>query len=157
MTTPATDIATETLFYHLTRRSLDEVLPGLLETCLGRNWRVVVQAGSEERCAALDSLLWIYRDDAFLPHGTAADGHEALQPIYLTAGTETPNGATVRFLVDRAEPGDLAGLARAVFLFDGNDPEALADARRHWKTLKAAGHVPTYWQQGEGGRWERKA
>lgn len=47
--------------------------------------------------------------------------------------------------------------ARAVFLFDGSDQEAVADARLHWKRLKGEGHDLTYWQQAETGRWERKA
>ena len=63
----------------------------------------------------------------------------------------------VRFLVDRASPPDLAPYQRGVFLFDGQDPEAVADARRHWKAMKEAGHDITYWQQNEAGRWEKKA
>ena len=65
---------TEVLFYHLGRQPLDRVLPGLLEKTLERGWRAVVQAGSRERVEALDTLLWTYADDSFLPHGTARDG-----------------------------------------------------------------------------------
>ena len=68
----------EVLFYHLDRQPLDRVLPGLLEKCLERGWRSVVQFGSEERLEAIDAHLWTYRDDGFLPHGTAKDGHAAL-------------------------------------------------------------------------------
>jgi DNA polymerase-3 subunit chi len=60
-------------------------------------------------------------------------------------------------MVDRAAPPDLSPFERGVFLFDGNDPEAVAEARQYWKTLKAAGHDLTYWQQSNAGRWERKA
>ena len=60
-------------------------------------------------------------------------------------------------MVDAASPPDLEGYERAVFLFDGHDEEQLAQARGHWKSLKAAGHQVTYWQQTEGRRWERKA
>lgn len=147
----------DVLFYHLTRQPLEEVLPGLLETCLKRDWRVVVQAGTPERCQALDALLWTYRDDSFLPHGTSADGHEAAQPVFLTCGEDNPNGAHVRFLVDRAVPPDLSPYQRGVFLFDGGDPEAVMEARGQWKAAKTAGHDITYWQQGESGRWEKKA
>ena len=148
---------TEVLFYHLTLKPLEEVLPGLLETCMQRQWRVVVQAGSAERVSALDSLLWSYRDDSFLPHGAATDAQDAKQPIYLTAGPDNPNQASVRMMVERAAPPDLAGYTRGVFLFDGDDGEAVAEARGHWKTLKAAGHDLTYWQQTEDGRWQKKA
>lgn len=148
---------TEVRFYHLERRPLEAVLPSLLEKCLERDWKAVVQVGSAERLAALDGHLWTYRKDSFLPHGTAADGDATMQPIYLTTGPENPNGARVRFLVDRADPPDLAGYMRAVFVFDGRDAEALAEAREHWKKAKAAGHETSYWQISDAGRWERKA
>ena len=148
---------TEVLFYHLERAPLEDVLPGLLEKCLERSWRVVVQAGSEERVAALDAHLWTYRDEAFLPHGTAKDGNPAAQPIWLTGGSDTPNGAKVRFLVDGAAGEDFAAYDRIVYLFDGRDAEALTQARGAWTAAKAAGHAATYWQQSESGRWEKKA
>ena len=66
---------TEIYFYHLERRTLEEVLPTLLEMSLKRGWRAAVQAASEERVEALNTLLWTYREERFLPHGTARDGH----------------------------------------------------------------------------------
>src|SRR4051812_48425047 len=50
---------TEALFYHLQRRSLEQVLPGLIERALERGWRCAIEAG-EERLRALDDLLWSY-------------------------------------------------------------------------------------------------
>ncbi len=149
--------ATEVLFYQLERQPLDQVLPGLLEKTLERGWRAVVQAGSEERLEALDGLLWTYRDESFLPHGTTSDGFAAEQPVFLTVGEDNPNGATVRFMVDGADCGELRGYARVVYLFDGRDEMARGKAREQWKTAKTEGHAVTYWQQNERGRWEKKA
>jgi DNA polymerase-3 subunit chi len=148
---------TEVLFYHLQRQPLEQVLPGLLEKCLQRQWCVVVEVGSAERCDALDSHLWTYRDEGFLPHGTAKDGHVAVQPVYLTTGPDNPNGAVVRFLADGAEIADINGYQRVVVLFDGNDPEAVGKARESWKLVTASGgHNATYWQQNERGNWEKR-
>lgn len=147
----------EVLFYHLERQPLERVLPGLLERTLERGWQAVVQVGSSERLQALDTTLWTYRDDSFLPHGTRKDPEAERQPIYLTLEDETPNGAAVRFLVDGARMGEFAGFTRIVYLFDGNDPEAVAGARQEWKRAREAGCAVTYWQQGESGRWEKRA
>ena len=84
---------TEVLFYHLEHQPLERVLPSLVEKTLERGWRAVVQAGSEERVEALDMLLWTYREESFLPHGTRRDGNPAAQPVYLTTGEDNPNGA----------------------------------------------------------------
>ena len=130
---------TEVLFYHLEHQPLERVLPSLVEKTLERGWRAVVQAGSEERVEALDTLLWTYREESFLPHGTKRDGNPDMQPVYLTTSEDNPNGATVRFLVDGAEASDLAAYTRVVYLFDGRDAAALDQARAQWKAAKEAG------------------
>ena len=150
-------MTTEVLFYHLERQPLDTVLPTLVERTLARGWRAVIEAGTAERVQALNALLWTYKPESFLAHGSASDGHAAEQPVYLTDGTENPNGAHVRFLVDGAQPAEFSGYERIVLMFDGRDPDAVASARGHWKAAKAANCKLTYWQQNADGRWEQKA
>jgi len=148
----------EMLFYHLQRQPLEKVLPSLIEKSLARGWRVVVQAASDERVDALDALLWTYREDAFLPHGTDREPDPAGQPVLLTTADHNPNRAEVRFLIDGAAvPADAAGYERVVLLFDGEDPDAVAAARERWTAAKAQGLAATYWQADEQGRWQRKA
>ncbi len=147
----------EVLFYHLTESTLEDALPALLEKSLARGWRVVVQAGSEERLDALDAHLWTYRDDSFLGHGLDSGPMAADQPIVLTTQDGNANSAVVRFLVDGAEPPPLDGYERAVFMFDGHDQQQVEQARVQWKALKGGGHEVTYWQQADTRRWERKA
>jgi len=148
---------TEIYFYHLERRTLEEVLPTLLEMSLKRGWRAAVQAASEERVEALNTLLWTYREESFLPHGTARDGHAAAHPVYLTSGEDNPNSAQVRFLVDGAMLADAAPYARVAYIFDGRDQEAVARARAEWQAAKAKGYAVSYWQQTQEGRWRQMA
>lgn len=147
----------EVLFYHLQFQPLEKVLPALLEKCLEREWKVVVQGGDAASLQALDEALWSYRPESFLPHGLAGGEDDARQPVLLTQQGDNPNDAQVRFLVHGAEPPELGPYVRAVFLFDGNNDTELAGARQHWKAVKAAGHEVTYWQQGDSGGWVRKA
>jgi DNA polymerase III subunit chi len=148
---------TEVLFYHLQDMTLENVLPPLLEKSLERGWRVVVQSTSEERTEALDTHLWTYREDSFLPHATwrVADAED--QPIILAMEESNPNRANVRFLVDNAPlPADSQNYDRLVLLFNGEDADALAAARRSWTDCKARGFDVTYWQADERGRWQRR-
>ena len=148
---------TEVLFYHLEQASLEHVLPDLLEKSLERGWNVVVQASSNERIEALDQHLWTYKDDSFLAHGSAEDGHVELQPVFLTTSEDNPNAASVRFFVDGAEAENLSDYERVVHLFDGGNEVAVAAARILWKQAASDGLQATYWQQNEQGRWEKKA
>ena len=149
---------TEVLFYHLQGQKLEGVLPTLLERSVERGWRVVVQGSSEERMDALDSHLWVYSDDSFLPHGTWREAEAVEQPVLLTVTDANPNAATVRFLIDGAlVPADAATYQRLVLLFDGDDEEAVAAARAQWTEVKAKGFEATYWQPDDSGRWVKKA
>ena len=149
---------TQMLFYHLQGQRLERVLPAMLEKSLGRGWRVVVQASSEERVEALDAHLWTFRDDAFLPHGTASEAEVAAQPVLLTTRDDNPNGAAVRFLIDGAPvPLDADAYERIVLLFDGEDEDAVTAARVLWGEAKTQGHEVTYWRPDEQGRWVQQA
>ena len=151
---------TETLFYHLERRSLEDVLPGLVEKSLQRGWRAAINTDSSERSDALDTLLWTYDDQSFLPHAQLGDGKAEDQPVLITVEEGNPNAAQIFFYVGGAMPADwnsLSGLARVVLLFDGRNGEALAQARAAWKDAKTAGHDVTYWKETPGGKFEKQS
>lgn len=147
---------TEILFYHLEQHPLERVLPVLVEKSLERGWRAVIEASSPERLQSLDDVLWTYRDDSFLPHAVAGTYNDNAQPVLLTTETDNSNAADIRFFVDRAVPVSGEGYVRLVYMFDGHDPNAVAEARTAWKALKS-GNDLTYWQQNETGGWEKKA
>lgn len=149
---------TEVRFYHLTRATLEGSLPVMLDRTLARGQRAVVQAASEQRVEALANHLWTYNEASFLPHGSAKDGREAEQPVWLTAqAAPAPNEAEVLFLTDGAQSPLIADYKLCAVLFDGNSEEALAASRDHWRQLKEEGHELTYWQQDDDGRWQQKA
>lgn len=144
-------------FYHLLRMPLEQALPKLLEKAVAAGLKVVVMAGSPERVEHLNTHLWTYSEESWLPHGSARDGEAELQPIWLTDQDENPNGAGVLVLCDGVTPKDVAGFARCLDLFDGNDEQAVEAARERWKAWKADGHQLVYYQQTSGGGWDEKA
>jgi len=148
----------EALFYHLTASPLETAAPEMLEKCLARGWRVTLRAGSAERVAALNAHLWTFRDEAFLPHGAAGDGFAERQPIYLTAGPETPNAPDVLFVVDGALAlaAEFAAFQRVATLFNGHDAAAVAQARAQWRLARDAGCACVYWAQRDDGGWVRR-
>lgn len=152
---------TEVWFYHLQRRPLEAVLPLLLERCMERGWRSLIVAGSKERVEALDTHLWTYRDNSFLPHGLATQAQAEQQPILLTAAFDAagsvPNGAKILFLVDGAVSGRMAEFDRCVDLFEGNDAAATEAARERYRRARDAGYDVTYWRQDANGTWEKRS
>lgn len=145
-------------FYHLQKNSVEQVLPKLLEKAYVSGNKVLVKIGNEARVEFLNTVLWTYEDKSFLPHGSGRDGNAELQPIWLTAGEDNPNGATMLFLVDgaRIDIEKLQDFSRVFNLFDGGSDESLAQARDFWKQIKTSGGECFYWQQDEAGRWQQK-
>ena len=141
-------------FYHLQRTALEPALGRLLERVLASGQRAVVRAASPERVEALTRALWTFGRDSFLPHGSRADGHAEDQPVFLTDEADYPNGATVLVLVDGVEVEPPAQFGRCLYLFDGNDEQAVERARALWRKWREQGASLTYWQQAERG-WQR--
>jgi DNA polymerase-3 subunit chi len=149
---------TETLFYHLERRALDDVLPGLIEKTLERGWRALIRTESAERADAIDTLLWTYNEQTFLAHAQSGEGDPRRQPVLITVEDENPNGANVLFCVGGTIPSwdAVQNLTRIVLMFDGRDAEALGRVRTAWKDARAAGHDVTYWKESASGKFEKQ-
>mgnify|MGYP003673499086 CR=1 FL=1 len=148
---------TEIGFYHLTQTPLERALPQILEKALASGKRTVVRAGSDERVAFLNAMLWTYDPASFLPHGTEREGEPDEHPIWLTASDDNANGAEILVLTDGVEAPDIDGFERCFEMFDGRDPAAVQVARDHWRLYQDKGFGLTYWQQSETGGWEKKA
>lgn len=151
----------EVLFYHLERRTLDDVLPGLVEKSRERGWRAVIRAESSDRAQAIDNLLWTFSEESFLPHAQKGDGDASRQPVLITVEAGNPNAANILFLVGGAEAPnwadqDVTALARIVLLFDGRDDQAVETARNAWRSARAANHDVTYWKESPSGKWEKQ-
>jgi DNA polymerase-3 subunit chi len=145
-------------FYQLTETPLEAALPQLLTRALGAGWRIAVRGRSAEFLDQLDQRLWLGPEEGFLPHGMAGGPHDAEQPVLLTSGAESPNGAVCVMAVESADVSaeEVKGLERVCVIFDGADQAALDHARGQWKALTDAGCEAQYWAQ-DGGRWVKKA
>ena len=143
---------TNVVFYHLTRRGLDETVEGLLMRAVGQGWRVMVRCPDVGLVARLDEKLWLGAEDGFLPHGVQGGAFDRDQPVLLGPGPMT-NSAQALMLLAGAEvaQGEAAGLERVWVVFDGADAAAVADARRRWPVYKAWGLDVQYWSDAPGG------
>ena len=145
-------------FYHLQKSSLDQILPKLCEKAYATGKRIKIFLGVEERVEFINTLLWTYADETFLPHGTKKDGFAEDQPIFISAREENENHAELLILADGAVlPIEQLNLyERVLNIFDGNDELSLQNARQYWKEIKSLGGELHYWQQNSFGTFEQK-
>lgn len=144
-------------FYHLLQWPLEQALPPLLSKVLESGQRAVVLTSSRPRAEALSAVLWTWKPDSWLPHGTPAEGSAADQPIWITDGDDRPNDASILVLTDGMESAAMDAFDRCLDLFNGQDEDAVQAARVRWKAARDAGHELHYWQQTARGGWEERA
>lgn len=75
-------------FYHLQNQTLENVLPKLLEKAYETGKKVKIKVGNEERVEFINTFLWTFNDQSFIPHGSRKDGFGEMQPIWLSAGDD---------------------------------------------------------------------
>ena len=144
-------------FYQLAQRRAEAVLPQLVGKALTAGHRIVVRSDDDAMLGRIDSALWSFAADSFVPHGVESDvgpDRAASQPVLLTtAPLPAANAADCLAQVGGDLPEDLAGLTRAMFLFDADSLEV---ARARWRIVaKAEGVRSAYWREGEDGRFEK--
>jgi len=148
---------TDVRFYHLQKQTLDEALPLILEKAYSANHRVLVKMSNAPEVERMNTHLWAYKAEKFLPHGSVKNGHPEKQPIWLTDKDENDNNANVLVLTQGQTAGTIETYSMVCEILDGHDQEAISNARARWKEYKDAGHDVTYWYQSDSGKWEKKA
>lgn len=149
---------TEIRFYHLVTQDIEQALPAILSKALAGGRKAVIRFANDQQVRHFNDHLWTYNADSFLPHGAKADGHAELQPVYLTAASENPNGADMLVLCNaQTVPENIEAFSLCCDFLDGCDDDAVQAGRARWKAYKEAGHAITYWQQTESGGWEQRA
>ena len=145
-------------FYHLQKTPLEQVLPKLCEKAYSTGKRIKILVGNDERVEFLNSLLWTYSEESFLPHGSKKDGFADQQPIFISSSDDNENNAELLILVDGAMPSldILKAYERVLNIFDGNDETSLNNSRDYWKMIKSTDGELHYWQQKDNGTFEQK-
>jgi DNA polymerase-3 subunit chi len=146
---------TDIQFYYLSA-PLERVLPKLLEKSLAGGFRARVKFASEEKAENMNTLLWTYNPDAFLPHGTAKDGYGEQQPVYLTAADDNPNRADLIVITDGSKIEEDAGVKRVLDLVESADEAALGSADERQRAYAAQGHSVSCVRQTASGGWEKQ-
>jgi len=147
---------TKVAFYHLQTRSLLDAIPSLAAKIFASSMRGLIKAKDKDTLNAIDKALWTFTADSFLPHRISGKGFEQDQGLLLSLDDENLNDANVLMLVDGAKIPDISGFERVLYIFDGNTPERVTQAREDWKVLKETEANLSYLQQNDQGGWDQK-
>ena len=147
----------EIRFYHLQNQKIEQALPGLIKKALDGNFKILVHMEQEAQLKSLDTHLWTYHPDSFLPHGSGKDAYPECQPIWLDTKREGPNTPNLMIELADLDIDGISGYDLICLMFEDWDANRKSAARSAWKSLKETGeHTLSYWQQTDTGGWEKK-
>ena len=144
---------TELFFYYLNVSKTYEVLPKLLEKTLEKRKRALVLGQSDEEVKRLSELLWSYKADSWLPHGSIEEPFSEKHPILLSKKLCPVNGATFLFILNGAFPNSIETFERCSVLCDEHATDTISSLQKKYsKNMKEKYHV-TSWQEDRNGGW----
>ncbi|MDG4548915.1 MAG: DNA polymerase III subunit chi [Candidatus Contendobacter sp.] len=113
----------------------------LVEKAYGLGHTVYLLAGSEAQAAALDDLLWTFRQDSFIPHERYPLVGEEGSPVLI--GTVLPAEANAHVLINFTDrlPEGFERYERVVELVD-QTPDVLAQSRERFRQYRERDCAP---------------
>ena len=113
----------------------------LADKAYGLGHTVYLFTASEARAAALDDLLWTFRQDSFVPHERYPLVGEEGSPVLV--GTVAPATVEAQVLINLADalPEGFERYERVVELVDQH-PEVLAQSRERFRQYREQGCTP---------------
>ena len=151
---------TQISFYHLTKTSVEEALPKLLEKMLETGVKTQIVFENQQQLENLDKALWSVGGTRFIPHGTEKDDFADQHPVFLTTSNDNnPNSAEFYVSVGKVinDEDNYHKYKRNFVIFNGFDDEETHYARGLWKKLKSNEKSELkYYKQDEKGSWKEE-
>jgi DNA polymerase-3 subunit chi len=142
-------------FYHLVTLPLEVALPSLVKKIWDGGLRLCITVETQQR-EVLSKALWQQGGAIFLPNCGAEDAQAALHPIVLSEQPTKVNEAEIVLITNGLEyQPSMPAFNKILTMFDGQNPEVLHHARALWKNYKEQGYGLVYFQQQEGGGWQK--
>ncbi len=113
----------------------------LADKAYGLGHTVYILTTSEAQAAALDDLLWTFRQDSFIPHERYPLVGNESSPVLI--GTASPAKVTAQVLINftLTVPDGFEQFERVVELVD-QQPEVLSTSRERFKQYRERGLTP---------------
>ncbi|MGB7754863.1 MAG: DNA polymerase III subunit chi [Salinisphaera sp.] len=136
---------TEVFFYILEDEAADATAQfacRLTEKAHGEGHRVFIHAADAAQAAALDELLWRFRQGSFVPHATAdaLEPDDDITPVIIGAGEPPAGFDDVLINIGGEVGGFFSRFARHNEIVG---PQAMAAARRQYRFFKDRGYQLT--------------
>jgi len=131
---------TEVLFVEVTANRMEMRACEIAERTYVQGGRLQIVAADPQQAVRLDSLLWTFRPDSFVPHGFP-EGEKAklVPPVIITTEEEKIPGFESLLMLGFCPAKTVGQFSQVFHLVVADNPERLEASRRFWTQLRDAG------------------
>ena len=131
---------TKVIFIEVTANRMEMSACQIAERTYLRGDRLHIMAADQRQAARFDDLLWTFRPDSFVPHGSfGGKKNEPLPPVVITTDPEKIPGFESLLMLDYCPVETVAQFSQAIHLVIVDNRERLAASRDYWIQFKEAG------------------
>jgi DNA polymerase-3 subunit chi len=130
---------TEVIFVEVTQNLMEMRACEIAERTYVKGDRLQIIAPDQQQAVRLDSLLWTFRPDSFVPHGLLeGEKDENVPPVLICAREERFPGFDSLLMLDYCPVEIVGQFSKAIHLVVLDNPERLQASRLYWTQLKEA-------------------
>ncbi len=113
----------------------------LVDKATQRGNRVLLNCESDSSCTELDTLLWAFRPESYIPHVTLPDDEPKVSaaPVALTCGGDSPSHHEVLVNLDNSLPEHFARFQRLAQIVN-QDKNRITASRKLFAFLRDQGY-----------------
>ena len=141
-------------FYNSSHRDVVADIYWLVEKLFKEKNRILVCCKDLETVEVIDSFLWAYKEDGFIPHSTATKEKSSLYPILITTDIHEYYEHNVLLASSGIfiNEKDWRKFSKAYYFFDDQENKEKENAREMWKSFSSQKINCKYWVN-KANRW----
>ena len=134
-------------FYNSSHRNVVADISWLIERLFNEKNRILVCCKDQETVEVIDTFLWAYKEDGFIPHSIATKEKSSIYPILITTDIHEDYEHDVLLALSGVliNKKDWRKFAATYYFFNDQENKEKENAREMWKSFSALNIVCKYW------------
>ena len=130
-------MSAEIIFIVLNSAVKSRIVCDLTEKCYLNNQRIVIFTKSDEECKIIDSLLWTWKQQSFIPHKCLDSLSKSQnEPVVLTTSIESSADYDTVLLVDPLPMETVSQFSTVIDFAEKYDSQGIELSRKRYKLYK---------------------
>ena len=141
-------------FYNSSQRDIIADISWLTEKLYKERNRIVVYCKDQETVELINTFLWSYKEDMFIPHSVEKNEQSIIDPVLITTEVDQNHNYNVLLAINGVliNEKDWLNFATVYYFFDYKENKEKENARLMWKSFSALDITCKYWVNKEN-KW----